>query len=730
MKRQNPTATQYKADFEWQIGVGILLLGTILRLVFLNRSAVEHFDEGVYASVLWHDQITGSPWPSRELYAPPMTGLVMRLLNLLPGLHSWVPMLPALIAGILTPLVFWRTARAWFGSAAGLFAVAIVSLSDFHIFYSRTALTDVPVLLFIILSVNRGIFGIQNCSVRSMILAGLFCGAAWWTKYTGWLPLAIVASGSGLWWVWRGRRNLSFFRWLWLITVMAATAAVVWSPWYFHLSSVGGYSQVARNHASYLAGFSQWRDHFSVHLASQFLMDGLPACLSLGAGLLAAGIHRWIMASHSTWNNNASDAGPDPVIHEHERQASSGRKKNSVVSRDSNRGDVLADTAAERNPVRHFRPRHVLNRFIIAAASLTLIAFTVWTPLLLCCLGIGGVSGIFLWQVLQRLHGRSLRNDLTPVEPGAVPNTAFDLWCASSINPDLAACTVVTWFFGMLITTPLYHPYPRLFLPLAASIWMGASGAIGWWIESTLSVARRPGTDKSGAIPARHSALEKLVGALLILSLTVSLVSTQSVFSTVIHADRTSMLRSARAVLRDVQDDITNPELNDKLPPVTNYATTRGVKVGETIDPDDLPDPEDLSLAASIAGVPDSEDFESKAEPDPGTRRNSSIRAMSDPRAVIYVYGEPALLYHLNQLGNHQGIIALPVSHLQLRAGSERRPTFLIFGPHAIRSGGFFEQWLRESNGYRLIREVRFRPSILVMLDLFSPMWLRNHPEA
>ncbi|MFN9969112.1 MAG: glycosyltransferase family 39 protein, partial [Phycisphaerae bacterium] len=103
-----------------------------------------------------------------------MTGLVMRLLNLLPGLHSWVPMLPALIAGILTPLVFWRTARAWFGSAAGLFAVAIVSLSDFHIFYSRTALTDVPVLLFIILSVNRGIFGIQNCSVRSMILAGLF----------------------------------------------------------------------------------------------------------------------------------------------------------------------------------------------------------------------------------------------------------------------------------------------------------------------------------------------------------------------------------------------------------------------------------------------------------------------------------------------------------------------------------------------------------------------------
>lgn len=645
---------------ETAIAVAVMLAAFAFRVISLERAQIEHFDEGVYASVLWYDPLFGSAYPGRDFYAPPLLGKCMQVLAWIPGLTNLVPVLPAVLCGALTPLMFWRMARSWFGHAAGLFALTVSAFSDFHIFYSRTALTDVPVLLLILGSVSLGVSGTARQSYTRMILSGILCGAAWWTKYTGWLPLAIVGAGTCHWWIWRGRSELSLSRHLKQLLTMAVVAGLVWLPWYIHLQPSGGYSAIASNHRSYMNGFSSWQQNLATHLSAQFLMDGWPGCLSLGIGLLTAGIFRWRMARNSTWNE-----APERVSHE------------------------------------SYPPRRLLLRFAAAAVSLTVISLTVWTPLLLACVAMGGISGIFLWPVLQRAWTRSLTRDLSPAETGSVPLTATDLQCAPTINPDLGICVVTAWCVGMLVTTPLYHPYPRLFMPLLAGIWLGASAGVGWWVESNLSVARRR---VSGVAPSALTMLgQKLVLALLIMALVASLQLGSGLPQSAIHRDRSSMRRTAVAVTRLCLERLKE----DRSLPVEAAAVPEGI-----IRPDD-------ELSGTLKAAVDASALDLKHDlPTP-------VEVQSK-RFVVYVYGEPALLFHLSSLG----VSASPVSHLNLQSGTGRIPTFLCFGPHARTTDSFWDEWLAQDFSYRHIGNVTFEPSELVLFDLFRPEWLRTHPES
>ena len=102
----------------------LLAAGVALRLVALSQSAVEHFDEGVYASNLWF----GPPdyaYPLRHLYAPPLlpalieTGMIA---GLAPNLAA---LLPSFVAGSATIVAIWWFGRTWFSPAVGLAAAAV-----------------------------------------------------------------------------------------------------------------------------------------------------------------------------------------------------------------------------------------------------------------------------------------------------------------------------------------------------------------------------------------------------------------------------------------------------------------------------------------------------------------------------------------------------------------------------------------------------------------------------
>lgn len=658
---------------ERAIVAAIFLTGLLLRLLATDRLAVEHFDEGVYTSTLWYDYQTGEPWPARHLYAPPLLSWLMRMADMVPGLHARAAFVPGILTGALTTLVLWFMVREWFGKSAGLFAACLVAFSDFHIMSSRMALTDVPVLFLICLSVSCGTRGIARQSLRSMVWAGLTCGLAWWTKYTGWLPLAIVGSGSSLWWIWRGRRELSLIRLLSLQLAMLSVSVIVWLPWWWRLQDLGGYAAVAANHRGYLGTAATWSERLATQLTCQFLLDGLCGAVSVGVGMLAASTYRWMQSR---------TRGPDPAV-----------------------------TGA---PLVAFPPPRLLARFVLAATALTIIASTIWTPLLLTCLALAGLSGMALWPILYRSFVRRQSGDCSPTGPHSLPLGPGDLACAPTIDPTLGLCTVTAWLTGMLLTTPLYHPYPRLMLPLLTAIWIAASGGAGWWIESSLSVARRP----AAAGPPRtrlQSLATRLVSLLLLFATASSILMNQDFLHSLIYSDRTSLQQAAAEIAAICSRDA----LGHDLPPVP------APLLNQTIRPRDAD--ESQVQAARTA--------DTSAEQRNGDSSEPAVTTEADPtdpgrvRMVLYAYGEPALLYHLSQLG----IVVRPVSHLNLRNPDGDRnatPAYLVIGPYAKRTPGFWDDWLERHHDFRFLRNATFRPSELVLLDLFPPAWLKSHPEA
>ena len=722
----------------------LFVLGLAMRIVAMDRAAVEHFDEGVYASDLWYPGMFGQSYPGREFYAPPLLGAAMSWLDFLPGLHWVAPFLPSALLGAATVLMMWALARAWFGRTAGLFAATIVSLSDFHIIFSRMALTDVPALFLMIASVYVGTKAIADGSRRMMVAAGFVCGLSWWTKYTGWLPLAIVISGSALWWMWTGRRRMTLSSLLMLLALMVICAFATFAPWWWKLQDVGGYSAVASNHAGYVEGLAAWKSNLAAQLTTQFWLDGFPGSLSVGLGLLLAGGHRWMQARCSTWNSH-SDGVDDarPVDPEDVSGGSFGDGQDGGAKL----VDAGATVAALALTMRVFPPPAVLARFVVAAIALSAIALTVWTPLLLTCIAIGGMAGVFLWPVLPRMYGRARTRDLSATSEGGVPLSAGDLACAATIDPQLAACTVLTWFVGLLLVTPLYHPYPRLFLPLLASIWVGAAGGLSWWVESNLSVARRPAgsTLNQGNL---NTGISWMIYGMIAVALMGSILINYASFTSAIWQDLESIRQAALQIAdRCYRDAVGLPASGRDLLPSGTVIRANG----STTSPQQFPDSgaadsgalESGTVASGETGSEetastprevDSSESTSAADGDSEVLSTESVRAVSledlrRQKMVIYAYGEPSLLYHLQDLG----IVVSPVAHLDLKvsaADTDAPPQFLIVGPYAKRTNGFWDQWLAAQQHFELIAEIPFYPSEIVLLNLFDAGWLRNHPES
>lgn len=242
---------------EWLALLTIVLVGIVLRFAYPSRIAIEHFDEGVYSTNIFFSDAEEGQYRYRHLYAPPLLPFFIEMGMIFLGPRSMAPFLPALVLGVATIPLAWWAVRCWFGWAAGLVAGTLIATSDFHVLYSRTALTDVPVAFFILLSVYLYWEAIRRESTRWSIAAGIVTGLAWWTKYTGWLPIAIAGAGTVAWFVFE-RRSLgqnvqsSVKSALKCFAVMTATAFLVWSPVLAYLQPFGGYASVAENHRGYL----------------------------------------------------------------------------------------------------------------------------------------------------------------------------------------------------------------------------------------------------------------------------------------------------------------------------------------------------------------------------------------------------------------------------------------------------------------------------------------------
>ncbi len=155
------------------------------------------------------------------------------------------------------------------------------------------ALTDVLLCLWMLWGVYFAWRGIITGIPVSLLLAGLFAALAWWTKYNGWLTLAISGAGLLAW------LCVQQFRPGWSPSVrwgtIAGLAVIGWLPVLWDLQSVGGYAVVSANHARYFGGLEGWWDRLTRQFVTMSAFDGPVTRL----GLLAAVVCPAILVSRN-----------------------------------------------------------------------------------------------------------------------------------------------------------------------------------------------------------------------------------------------------------------------------------------------------------------------------------------------------------------------------------------------------------------------------------------------
>jgi dolichyl-phosphate-mannose-protein mannosyltransferase len=391
----------------------IIAAGVLMRLFALSRSAVEHFDEGVYASNIY---FIGPEYayPQQRFYAPPLLPALIEA-GMIAGLPPNVAaLLPSFLAGCGTIVAMWWFGRSWFGPAVGLSAATLLALSDFHIAFSAAALTDALLGLWLVLAVDAVGRSLANrrthegdeirdgtrislaCAsglcgdFRWAVGAGIYTGLAWWTKYNGWLPLAIEGAGLALLWLLVRPPVRQWINWLGCFAVTCIVACVVWSSFFFSLQSQGGYGPIAANHAKYVVGLAGWVDSAVQQISNQVAIGIGWSSLGLILAIIVASLLQPKPLKQSIWLIWTSLCAGIGIL-------------------------VLSDG------------------FAIA-----------------CGAAIGIVRMVLAWNRTQKLNA---------------------YWERETI----AVCLILAWWGGMVVSTPLYTPYARLALPCLLSACLAAS---------------------------------------------------------------------------------------------------------------------------------------------------------------------------------------------------------------------------------------------------------------
>lgn len=584
----------------------VALVGVGLRVAHPSRLAVEHFDEGVYASNLFfHDRAGTGHYPDQHLYAPPLLPVLIEFSMILLGTSNFAAMAVSIAAGAVTVPLLWWLGRRWFGPTAGLAAATLAALNDVHIFFSRTALTDVLLCFFLISAVYflHAALATRAWSWLALFAASATTGLAWWTKYSGWLPLAIGLAGLVPWKLmgeWQMRltgprppvtlgqrvRHLpdALLRW----SIVAVIAFLVWLPWLMSLQEKGGYSAVAANHRGYFGGLSEWMNAFAAQAGKLSRLDGLPSgCSLLVVFAVSIALLRY-ENRRFTWNKLL---GNDVVF------------------------------------------------FALPVAALVCVIG--WANVFLVALG---AVGTFV-GVSRRFSGHfAARLDETDPVCGALP-----------------AWLLAAWYAGLLITIPLYMPYPRLMLPLLVASWLGAGvfvdaliGRIRSHADELLAVEH--GTKPLLACKRPEAASLARVRPVVILALCVAIV---------LAARQRSPLE------RGVPGWESRTGLADLAPAILDDACRNA-----------------------------------------GFDRQTQLKKL-----VIYTYGEPALVFNLRLVGAEFVNPVKDVAFAGPDAPVPQLPSFVIIGPQAWRTPGFGEQLVKALPRLKRAGKYRYVPSDLVLLD-------------
>ena len=265
-------------------------LGACLRLWGAHRLGLSHFDEGIYARAgTWPFLPGGFPsvGPGVMAYAPPVYPLLIGVASLPVGPSDFAAIGVSLTCGILTiPVVGWLGWRT-FGPEAGMASAGIATLSGAHVVFSRMALTDAPFLLIWLLTLGLGARFLERPGLARAIVFGAAVGLAQATKYSGWIAGAIVAASACLVLLNDRRQGV---RALGFGIISAASAAIVYAPWFLFVEANGGYDRLLAHQRSYLGGSAAWWPHWKLQMAQSLALSRGEMWFSHGIALALIGL--------------------------------------------------------------------------------------------------------------------------------------------------------------------------------------------------------------------------------------------------------------------------------------------------------------------------------------------------------------------------------------------------------------------------------------------------------
>ncbi|MFM9114796.1 MAG: hypothetical protein ACKOU6_01375, partial [Planctomycetota bacterium] len=293
---------------------------------------------------------------------------------------------------------------------------------------------------------------------------------------------------------------------------------------------------------------------------------------------------------------------------------------------------------------------------------LLLIAVSLW---------IGSVSTWLLFVVVTSIASVASSAASSAAGSSAAGSSVAGSSAAEFIVPPPAGGPLVTaWLVGLVAATPCYHPYPRLLLPALVALLLATAWSLDWWLTSPQAPFRqlassptRSSTHQPSREPSREpSALPHVLLYITALGLICGALATgRGKACTEVPA----VWQSRRDLLR------ATAELRDQVV-------------------------------------------------DPATRV-----AFTEPREVFYVYGEPAVYYHLNALGER---LVFPVGSFDFlrRDIPPGLTVYFLFGPHAADDAAFIQEWQEQRTHFEPVAETRVRPSPLSALDAPQASQLRR----
>jgi 4-amino-4-deoxy-L-arabinose transferase-like glycosyltransferase len=271
--------------------LAILILAAVLRFWAWESVGLDHFDEGGYAMSarsIAEGAFSEDRYPLQHFLSPPFqfgtAGLVMLGWGvedrLLAGLSA--------ILGVATVGLVYLLATP-LGRPAAVAAGLLVALSDFHVLYSRSGLTDVAFGFWFLCALLAFARAERRASWAWAIGAGVATGLAWNTKYHGWLAV-VVAGAAVVLGLLQTRDVRAFARGAARVVLAGIVAAALYAPWaYFVSEQPGGYARLVEEHSLYLRPLRAHRQAWT-HVNTQLYLDGWLGRLAplLGAVALAA----------------------------------------------------------------------------------------------------------------------------------------------------------------------------------------------------------------------------------------------------------------------------------------------------------------------------------------------------------------------------------------------------------------------------------------------------------